>query len=232
VNDKPVRAWNVRNFRALEGLAKLQESFMPKIGLIAAAALVAASLPLMAAGAHAQDRPVGGGGAAGGGAAARGGGPVGGGAAIGGGMRGGGAMVGGGGAVRSVAPGPDTPGRVPGAGPSVGSGPQVGWAGRPGWSGRPGWNGHHHHHHHHRRWIGPGIGFGTGFALGAYAASPYYYGSDPYYYYDDYPYDETYVVRGTGTSANDVAYCQQRFKSYDVRSGTYLGYDGQRHPCP
>ncbi|MGZ3311613.1 MAG: BA14K family protein [Xanthobacteraceae bacterium] len=24
----------------------------------------------------------------------------------------------------------------------------------------------------------------------------------------------------------------QRFKSYDPRSGTYLGYDGARHPCP
>jgi BA14K-like protein len=24
----------------------------------------------------------------------------------------------------------------------------------------------------------------------------------------------------------------QRFRSYDPQSGTYLGYDGQRHPCP
>jgi hypothetical protein len=24
----------------------------------------------------------------------------------------------------------------------------------------------------------------------------------------------------------------QRYKSYDPASGTYLGYDGQRHPCP
>jgi hypothetical protein len=29
-----------------------------------------------------------------------------------------------------------------------------------------------------------------------------------------------------------VAYCMQRFRSYDPRSGTYLGYDGLRHPCP
>jgi hypothetical protein len=29
-----------------------------------------------------------------------------------------------------------------------------------------------------------------------------------------------------------IAYCMQRFKSYDPRSGTYLGYDGYRHPCP
>jgi hypothetical protein len=29
-----------------------------------------------------------------------------------------------------------------------------------------------------------------------------------------------------------VAYCMRRFRSYDPRSATYLGYDGQRHPCP
>lgn len=28
------------------------------------------------------------------------------------------------------------------------------------------------------------------------------------------------------------AYCAQRFRSYDPASGTYLGYDGRRHPCP
>ncbi len=29
-----------------------------------------------------------------------------------------------------------------------------------------------------------------------------------------------------------VTYCARRFKSYDPGSGTYLGYDGLRHPCP
>jgi BA14K-like protein len=29
-----------------------------------------------------------------------------------------------------------------------------------------------------------------------------------------------------------VAYCQQRFRSYDPSSGTYMGYDGLRHSCP
>jgi len=29
-----------------------------------------------------------------------------------------------------------------------------------------------------------------------------------------------------------VAYCEQRFRSYDPSTGTYLGFDGQRHPCP
>jgi len=29
-----------------------------------------------------------------------------------------------------------------------------------------------------------------------------------------------------------VAYCSQRFRSYDPVSGTYMGFDGMRHPCP
>lgn len=29
-----------------------------------------------------------------------------------------------------------------------------------------------------------------------------------------------------------VAYCAQRYRSYDPASGTYLGYDGRRHRCP
>ena len=29
-----------------------------------------------------------------------------------------------------------------------------------------------------------------------------------------------------------VAYCMQTYRSYDPASGTYLGYDGLRHPCP
>jgi hypothetical protein len=64
----------------------------------------------------------------------------------------------------------------------------------------------------------------------ALGSSYAYYGS-PYYYDDTYYYDEptVAVVPGDGDSS---AYCAQRFKSYDPESGTYLGYDGQRHPCP
>jgi hypothetical protein len=40
------------------------------------------------------------------------------------------------------------------------------------------------------------------------------------------------AIAGSARSNDAVAYCQQRFKSYDVRSGTYLGYDGRRHACP
>lgn len=35
-----------------------------------------------------------------------------------------------------------------------------------------------------------------------------------------------------GYEGDPVAYCMSRFKSYDPGSGTYLGFDGYRHPCP
>jgi hypothetical protein len=80
---------------------------------------------------------------------------------------------------------------------------------------------------HRHGWWGPGIGFAAGALIGsALAPRPYYYG--PQYYYGP----PAYAYGGTVVDDDSVAYCQQRFKSYDVRSGTYLGYDGQRHPCP
>ena len=29
-----------------------------------------------------------------------------------------------------------------------------------------------------------------------------------------------------------VAYCMQRYRSFDPESMTYMGFDGLRHPCP
>lgn len=182
---------------------------MRKLGSIAAAALVAGAFPLMTASANAQaDRP------AGGGAAARPAAPSGGGPAAGGGGFKGGMVGGGGGGVFRG----DTAGRI-------GIAPQAGWSGpRPGWTGQ-------HYYPRHRRFIGPGIGFGTGLLLGgAFATSPYYY-DDPYYY-ESYPYDDGYVLGGVARSPEEVAYCRQRYRSYDIRTGTYLNNDGNRYPCP
>jgi uncharacterized membrane protein len=36
----------------------------------------------------------------------------------------------------------------------------------------------------------------------------------------------------TQASQSDTAACQARFRSFDPASGTYLGFDGARHPCP
>jgi BA14K-like protein len=35
-----------------------------------------------------------------------------------------------------------------------------------------------------------------------------------------------------GPSEDAEAYCAQRYRSYDPNTGTFLGNDGQRHPCP
>lgn len=80
-------------------------------------------------------------------------------------------------------------------------------------------------------WRGPGIGFAAGALIGGALAARPYYGYGPGYYYGPgpYAYDVEPEVEVDGGS---VAYCQQRYKSYDPASGTFLGYDGIRHPCP
>jgi hypothetical protein len=59
--------------------------------------------------------------------------------------------------------------------------------------------------------------------------SGYYNGYDDGGYYggDDTPY--AYV--GNQGLTDDDSDCAQRYRSYDPATGTYLGYDGQRHPC-
>lgn len=45
-------------------------------------------------------------------------------------------------------------------------------------------------------------------------------------------YEQGYVAASPYGGGGEAAYCQQRFRSYDPASGTYLGFDGLRHPCP
>lgn len=58
--------------------------------------------------------------------------------------------------------------------------------------------------------------------------------TQPYGYYDYPPgyYGPAYVVPAPYIGGDAVGYCVQRFRSYDPYSGTYVGYDGLRHPCP
>ncbi|SFI54908.1 BA14K family protein [Bradyrhizobium sp. Gha] len=97
------------------------------------------------------------------------------------------------------------------------------------WGGRN-WNGGWHHHRGGGFWPGFAAGAAIG-GLGSYA----YYGG-PYYddsYYDDGYYDDGAAVAVVPDGGGDAAaYCAQRYRSYDPASGTYLGYDGLRHPCP
>lgn len=67
-----------------------------------------------------------------------------------------------------------------------------------------------------------------------YGGGPYYYGSGPYYAAPAYPAPAPAYYGGPapGPGGDATAYCARRFHSYDPRSGTYLGTDGARHPCP
>jgi BA14K-like protein len=90
-------------------------------------------------------------------------------------------------------------------------------------------------------------------------ADGYGYGyDDGYGYYDNYQRDDFWpgrvagdIVGGAIGAADaiatapfralngnpsyamgpDVSYCAQRYRSYDPASGTFMGYDGRRHPC-
>jgi len=97
-------------------------------------------------------------------------------------------------------------------------------------------------------WGGPGV-VAAGIVGGAFAAAtsplwaPGYYGNSPGYaygnsgYYDyspGYAYGPSYgyVAAPAMVAGDSVAYCQQRFRSYNPSTGMYLGFDGQYHPCP
>lgn len=65
---------------------------------------------------------------------------------------------------------------------------------------------------HHRRHYGPGAAALGGLAAGAVIGG---------------------AIANSQARANDaMTYCAQRYRSYDPGSGTYLGYDGNRHSCP
>ena len=99
-----------------------------------------------------------------------------------------------------------------------------------------GWNGGYRRHYG-----GGGFfpGAVAGAVIGSAFASSYGYYDNPGYYapgYYDNGYDNGYYDYGGAVAVapggDDVGYCSQRYRSYDPASGTYLGYDGQRHPCP
>ncbi|EXL04390.1 BA14K family protein [Aquamicrobium defluvii] len=107
---------------------------------------------------------------------------------------------------------------------------------------RHGYHGQNYHHHHKRSngdAVAAGvIGLAAGALLGsALASQPRYYEPEPTYvireprpartYYRDNYYRATYEP----WSPEWYRYCSDRYRSFDARTGTFLGYDGQRHFC-
>jgi hypothetical protein len=88
---------------------------------------------------------------------------------------------------------------------------------------RPAWRYRHRgyapYYRHRGFYYAPGIAIG---------AAPYY-GDYDGYYDDDYGYAEG----GDATGVNDehVAWCMDRYRSYDQESDSFMGYDGYQHPC-
>jgi hypothetical protein len=104
------------------------------------------------------------------------------------------------------------------------------------------------------RWGRGGWGWGVGAGLlggaiiGGALAAPYYYGYGPYYgapyYYGPGPYAAPAYgpgpapgygpgyAPGPGPGGDAVALCVRKYRSYDPSTGTFMGNDGQRHPCP
>jgi hypothetical protein len=109
--------------------------------------------------------------------------------------------------------------------------------GRAAWNGNGGWRGGNFHHRHGGFFPGAVAGAVIG---GALAADSYAYYDNGYGYGPGY-YDNTYYDNGYDDGATvavvpadqgaDPSYCAQRYRSYDPASGTYLGFDGLRHPC-
>lgn len=84
----------------------------------------------------------------------------------------------------------------------------------------------------YRRGWGPGAGVGIGLAAGALIGGAIAAGSAPYYGPGYYGGPAYYPAPAPVYGGDAVAYCMQRYRSYDPASGTYLNYDGNRYPCP
>jgi hypothetical protein len=87
------------------------------------------------------------------------------------------------------------------------------------------WRGHHgggHYGGYHRG--GGGYGIGAGLATGLIVGGALAAANRGYY-------DDGYYAQAPYAGGGNVEYCLQRYRSYDPASGTYLGFDGRRHPC-
>ena len=82
--------------------------------------------------------------------------------------------------------------------------------------------GRYHHHHHYNNYGGAAaIGLGLGVILGSAFAPRYYYGPPPVQYrYGPRPWTREWYD-----------YCSRKYRSFNFRTGYFLGYDGDYHFC-
>ncbi|MDQ2633297.1 MAG: BA14K family protein [Pseudomonadota bacterium] len=101
------------------------------------------------------------------------------------------------------------------------------------------WRRHHHHHHHNSGGGDLAVAGILGLAAGALAVGiasqprPVYDYSyrRPVRVYRQRAYVEDYAGGLEPWTAAWYDYCSDRYRSFDARSGTFMGYDGQEHFC-
>lgn len=98
------------------------------------------------------------------------------------------------------------------------------------------WKGGYHNKKYYSNGWNPGAALATGailgFAFGALATPPNYYYAQPRVYYKappPPPYPDYYAYGPM--SAQHVSYCKSKYRSYNVRYNTWIGYDGFVHQC-
>ncbi|PYE87362.1 BA14K family protein [Phyllobacterium leguminum] len=126
-------------------------------------------------------------------------------------------------------------------------GPGPYWGG-PRWGGPgPYWGGYRHHDHRDA-WAAGAIGLAAGAILGGalsqptyaapYAPAPVIYQQPPVVYYPPVQTRTRVVTRYVTYQGNYqpwtrgwYSYCSSRYRSFNPRTGTFVGYDGQSHFC-
>ena len=96
------------------------------------------------------------------------------------------------------------------------------------------------HHRDRDALIGGALGLATGVIIGGALASQPRYSEPRYVEPDYYPEPEPRVIYRRQPvytpsyepwSQSWYDYCSQRYRSFNPRSGTYVGYDGREHFC-
>jgi hypothetical protein len=82
-----------------------------------------------------------------------------------------------------------------------------------------------YHNYYNDDWPFYGLAFGLGYGLGYGGGYRYY--DDSYGYRGGYRYYDDGYYGGGG----HVQWCLNRYRSYNPRTNTYMGYDGYRHRC-
>jgi hypothetical protein len=99
---------------------------------------------------------------------------------------------------------------------------------------KKGWKGPYYkkNYYYYSNGWSPGGALATGailgFAFGALATPKYYYAPRAYAYTPP-PYPDYYAYGPS--NAQHVSYCKSRYRSYNVRYNTWIGFDGVVHQC-